>query len=284
MNQINRKITSLKVGTVEIKVNNISLIKNFYTSVLGLEILSESTKSITLGQNKTPLLIVHQREDLAQAHPSEAGLYHIAMLYSSRASLARTIEHILKHAPQHFSGTGDHLVSEAFYFYDPEGNGIELYFDRDRTEWQWENGQIKMAALYIDPVKYIQSNLVIDDGKTEIAMGHIHLRVGDINKAKQFYVDALGFDVTAELPGALFVSIGGYHHHIGMNTWESLAAVERYDSLGLHSFELIIPQKEEIDSLKIRLENNNVKYNEIDGYILFYDPWKNQIKIKSEQK
>ncbi len=273
------KISTINIGPVELNVNNLAFMRNFYSDILKLKIISESKSSVTLGKNNKPLITLHEREDLPPASHREAGLYHFAILFSSRKDLAETIHHILKNAPEHFSGSGDHLVSEAFYFYDPERNGIELYFDRDRTEWQWEKGQIKMATLYIDPVKYIQSNLVLEDTNTEVEMGHIHLKVGDIAKAKAFYVNILGFEVTAELPGALFVSVGGYHHHIGMNTWESLEAEERYDSLGLNRFDLILPEKVEFESIKESLKKNNINFQEETEYIQFFDPWKNQIRI-----
>lgn len=277
------QISSLTVGPVSLNVNDLSLMKGFYNKIIGLDILAQNKDNASLGKENKELITLQQKPNLPQPSPDEAGLYHFAILYSSRHELAKTVERILHHAPQHFSGSGDHLVSEAFYFYDPEGNGIELYFDRDRSEWQYENNQIKMATLYIDPMKYIQSNLVLEDGKTDVQIGHIHLKVGDISKAKNFYVNILGFDVTAELPGALFISVGGYHHHIGLNTWESYQAEERYDSLGLHSFELVIPEQKEVDELTRRLNAHNIKYTKQNNYIVFFDPWKNQIKITADK-
>jgi catechol 2,3-dioxygenase len=284
MNSNQEKISSLSIGTVELNVNNIELMKQFYSEILTLDIITDQKSKVVVGKNNKPLIVLHHEDKLPQSAPSEAGLYHFAILYASRSDLGRTIEHILKHAPGHFSGSGDHLVSEAFYFYDPEGNGIELYFDRDRTEWQWENGQIKMATGYIDPKKYIQSNLALEDIQTDVGMGHIHLKVGDLKKAKDFYTTILGFNITAELPGALFISIGGYHHHIGINVWESFAAVERDPSLGLRSFELIIPEFAEVKNLAARLKEHHIQFTEVNGYIAFFDPWKNQIRIKYENK
>ncbi len=271
---------SLAFGPVELNVKDLKMMKDYYVNVVGLEVIAESSDTVKLGKNKKPLLILHKRPDLSLPFATEAGLYHFAIVFGSRVDLARTVYQILQQAPQSFSGSADHLVSEAFYFTDPEGNGIELYFDRDRNEWQWENNQIKMATLYIDPADYIQRHLKVKDKNTNIQMGHVHLKVGDIEKAKQFYVEILGFDIIAELSGALFISVGGYHHHIGLNTWESLGANKRRETLGLKQFEFILPTIEDLDSLRKRLEKNNIIVHEKDNAILFSDPWNNQIKVK----
>jgi catechol 2,3-dioxygenase len=234
---------------------------------------------VVLGKDTKPLVVLHTREDLHRPHATHAGLYHFAMVFSSRGDLARTINRILKTTPHLFTGSADHLVSEAFYFNDPEGNGIELYFDRDRTEWQWENGQIKMATLYIDPIEYLERNIVLEEEGSELKMGHFHLKVGDIEAAKKFYIDILGFEKTAELPGALFVSVGGYHHHIGMNTWESRGAEKRNPSLGLHRIEFVFSEKGDVEELKKRLKENHIEFKEEQNTLLFHDSWKNEIVI-----
>lgn len=273
------KLSSLSLGPVELNVKNLQKMKDFYTKILGLNILEEKNKTVTLGKKNTPLLILHNAVELNYPLPGEAGLYHFAILFSSRGDLARTVYQILKNSPEHFSGSGDHLVSEAFYFTDPEGNGIELYYDRDRSQWQWENKQIKMATLYIDPQEYLEKHIALEEKDTEIKMGHIHLKVGNIEKAREFYVNILGFDVTAELPNALFVSVDGYHHHIGMNTWESLGATERSDVLGLKTFSLTFNNKNEYEKIKEKLLENNISFEEKNNLLTLHDPWKNKIRI-----
>lgn len=274
------KLSNLSVGTVHLNVKDLERLKNFYHQVIGLDILNQTEQTITLGKGKNPLLTLHHRNDLTHAASNHAGLYHFAILFSSRADLARTVHRILKHSPQHFSGSADHLVSEAFYFNDPEGNGIELYFDRERTLWQWENNQIKMASMYIDPIEYIQQHIVLEKPEAEVIMGHVHLKVGDIEAAQKFYVDILGFDVTAKLPGALFISVDGYHHNIGMNTWESEGALKRNLALGLNNFELIFSSYNDIESFKNRLADNKIEYTEISNGLQLHDPWKNTITAK----
>jgi len=268
---------SLRLGGVELNIKNVSEMKDFYTGTLGLQVLAEDDKKVVLGKNTQPLVTLHKEESLPATQSTHAGLYHFAILFSSRKELAKTLLHALKRSPNSFSGSADHLVSEAFYFYDPEGNGIELYFDRDRSSWLWENNQVKMATLYIDPVKYVEQNIVIDEQNEDVTMGHFHLKVGDIQKAKKFYVDLLGFDVTAELPGALFVSVGGYHHHVGLNSWESLGASERTPSLGLKMIGFILPNTNALDDLKNRLRQNGVSFTEEKQAIHVLDPWKNEL-------
>ena len=176
---------SLRLGGVELNIKNVSEMKDFYTGTLGLQVLAEDDKKVVLGKNAQPLVTLHKEESLPATQSTHAGLYHFAILFSSRKELAKTLLHALKRSPNSFSGSADHLVSEAFYFYDPEGNGIELYFDRDRSSWLWENNQVKMATLYIDPVKYVEQNIVIDEQIEDVTMGHFHLKVGDIQKAKK---------------------------------------------------------------------------------------------------
>ena len=277
----NNKIpTSLTVGTVELNVKNLVIMKEFYQSVLRLKILYESKKKISFGSDNSSLVVLHDTSDLPESNPSHAGLYHFAILFSSQSDLASTILHVLKSRPELFSGSADHLVSEAFYFSDPEGNGIELYYDRDHSQWQWEEGQVKMATLYLDPVAYIEEHTVKkESGK--ITMGHIHLRVGDVKKAEQFYVEILGFDITAKLPGALFISVGGYHHHIGLNSWESQGAQKRLDSLGLKSIEFFFPHQKDLLIIKERLRRSKIEFREQDNFLILHDPWNNELLLKA---
>ncbi len=270
---------SLTFGPVELNVQDIESMENFYSIIMGLDVLKHTPTKIVLGLHNNPLVILNHREDLPASKRSDAGLYHFAIVYSSRGDLARTIYTILKLSPQSFAGTGDHLVSEAFYFTDPEGNGIELYFDRPRNEWQWENGQIKMAALYIDPAQYLQKYIPVEETNTTIQIGHIHLKVGDIEEAKKFYVDTVGFVITASMPHALFISVGGYHHHFGLNIWESQGAGKRTDSLGLKNFECMLPQKKDLENLKNRLQKDGVPFEDTGSQIIFNDPWNNTLRV-----
>ncbi len=273
-------VSSLSLGPVQLNMHDRSIMRAFYHDVMGLNVQKEDAVHIVFGLQQRPLFILHDGEDVPMQSTGDAGLYHSAVLFASQHDLASMVERILSHALHLFQGSADHLVSEAFYFQDPEGNGIELYYDRDRSLWKWQNGQVQMASLYIDPQAYIKQYLQRNGAQPEVVMGHFHLKVGDIDLAKQFYHDVLGFDVTAALPGALFLSLGGYHHHIGLNVWESAGAPPRIESLGLKQIEFVFTDPKELEALKVRLKAHKLLFQEVDHGIIVHDPWKNQIQIR----
>ena len=145
-------------------------------------------------------------------------------------------------------------MSNAFYFTDPEGNGVELYWDRDRTEWSWTHGMVDMATMYVDPNAFLQEHLTAGRALDAAAarpgrVGHVHLSVGDVASARAFYVDQLGFETTAGFGEALFVSAGGYHHHMAMNTWNSRGAGRRQLALGLGLVRIEVPGADDLGAL-----------------------------------
>jgi catechol 2,3-dioxygenase len=263
---------STHLGSVSLLVKNLQLEKSFYTSALGLKVISEEEHAAVLGWINQPLIVLHENQKLPYAEQQSAGLYHTALLYSSAGELARTLYRIFQIAPNLFQGSGDHLVSQAFYLTDPEGNGIELYIDRPRSEWQWKEGQLQMDALPIDMEGFIREHSINPD-KGIISSGHIHLKVGSITEAKQFYVDTLGFDIIIEHPTALFVSAGGYHHHIGLNTWQSENATMRLPALGLDYFEILVPDPAYSTVLKKKLIDQGKTYQETEAGLFLTDPW-----------
>ncbi len=273
----------LKLSPSELFVHDLSKMSDFYSEIVGLEILDKSVNFVILGHASRPIIKLTKKPELKRASYTTAGLFHNAILYSSRAELAGVIYKILSNQPEYFTGTGDHLVSEAFYFNDPEGNGLELYFDRPKNEWKWVNGQVMMDTLYIDPAQYVQTYL--NDGKTtqDRKLGHVHLRVGDIAQAKKFYVENLGFDITFDMPSALFLSVGGYHHHIGANTWMSQGAGTRTPALGLAEFDISLPSNSDLDSLTKRLVAKDYEFKEKGDSIITNDPWGNTIVFNSSK-
>ncbi|CAN5115602.1 VOC family protein [soil metagenome] len=271
---------SLQICASTLNVLSLSRMEQYYRDIVGLEILERDEKKAIFGHGKRQILILKYEPDLQFPTPMSAGLYHNAIVFTSRGILARTLLQILQKSPKTFTGSADHLVSETFYFTDPEGNGLELYFDRDKSTWEWEQGKIKMASIYLDPRRYIQEYASTANSE-EKHIGHIHLKVGDIEKAKQFYVSILGFDMTAEMPSALFVSVGGYHHHLGMNTWESYGASKRAVTLGLKEFELQLANQRDIQKLKERLTTNKIVFHEQEKSIIVDDPWNNKMIITS---
>jgi catechol 2,3-dioxygenase len=271
---------SLLADTLEIKpsqlyVKDLQKLTKFYKDIVGLELLNSTPSHAILGQGNTPVLELISKPEYNHAPIKSAGLFHNAILYSSRAELAKALYSILTKMPEAYEGPGDHLVSQAFYFHDPENNGLELYFDRPRETWKWENGQIKMDTLYIDVEQFILQHIgeAVDPIKK---LGHVHLRVGDIPTAKEFYVEKLGFDQIVNLESALFVSVGGYHHHLGMNTWASKGASFRDPSLGLAEVKIELPRDGSLNSLTDRLENHELKYEIRSDNIALNDPWGNR--------
>lgn len=272
----------LSITGVTLNVQNLETMTAFYKKVIGLDILTQTSDTTVLGTGTTPLITLRFEPSLKRAPSTEAGLYHLAILFSSQKHLAQVLLRIFQKAPQLFTGSGDHLVSEAFYFNDPEVNGLELYWDRDPAEWEWVGNEVKMDVKYIDPNEYLDLHLDKNGDNKSKKIGHMHLKVGNLSEAQRFYVDILHFEVTAKLPEALFVSVDKYHHHIGLNTWESAGSSKRNDSLGLHSFQMELP-KEEVLSLEKRLTDNSIEYRRQTDDLIFSDPWDNIIVVTTQK-
>lgn len=272
----------IEVGQVHLNSAKKTAMVAFYRDLVGLEIISETSQKIVLGFKNKAIITLHLTTELQPAAAYSAGLYHNAILFTTQSGLAVTLKRILQNGRHFFSGSADHHVSEAFYFTDPEGNGLELYFDRDPQTWQWHQGQVVMSSTYIDPRQYIAEHADNDENKKmdEITMGHIHLKVGSIQSAREFYVNVLGLVVTAEVPGALFVSDGKYHHHLGLNVWESQGASIRTESLGLRSVELLVQSNSDINRLAERLAAAGIAFSREDQALIFFDPWGNVLSVK----
>lgn len=272
------------IGLVTLRVANLARSRNFYEGIMAFQPLEEATGKVVLGgQDKQPLLELIEVAGAAPQPGRATGLYHVAILFPTRPDLGRELLRLAEAGLQ--IGQGDHLVSEALYISDPDGNGLEVYQDRPRSTWHWANGKVQMAT---DPVD-IQG--LIEDGthKAEAwdvipagtRVGHIHLQVGNIEEAKQFYHTVLGFDVTAQLPGALFVSAGGYHHHIGLNTWQSLGGKPTpANHAGLQKYVIAVPTREGLQEVKNRLGAHNIPFEELEDLMRVNDPWSNKILLK----
>jgi catechol 2,3-dioxygenase len=224
------------MGAVTLKVANLDRMIGYYQQGVGLSLLAQEGDSAILGRPGKPSLVLELAPELKHASQNAAGLFHTAFLFDTKADLAASVYSVAQKFPNTFTGSSDHLVSEAFYFDDPEGNGVELYWDRDPSAWKWNGNTIEMGTVYLDPNRFLQENLTeagaTDVGASATGVGHVHLKVGDIQTAKQFYVDTVGFEITIEYgKQALFVSAGGYHHHLGMNTWQSSGAGTRTPAL-----------------------------------------------------
>lgn len=275
------------MDTLSLRVQDLATMVDYYTDGVGLRPLDEGGQSVTLGLGEQPVLHLVHAPELRRPASSAAGLYHSAVLFDSPADLAASLLSMFTKHSEGYTGSADHLVSEAFYFTDPEGNGLELYVDRPRELWQWDGDQVRMATLPLDPGQFVRSHLdreaAESAGRPGLAgvLGHAHLQVGDIASARDFYVGVLGFDQTLLYGSqALFVSAGGYHHHIGMNTWQSRGAGPRDRTLGLGSVDIAVPHRAELDRLAERLKAAD-KVVQDDGHRLTtYDPWRNEVRLK----
>ena len=276
-----------RMGTVTLRVANLDAMTSYYRDVVTLEILSQTHETVTLGRRGVPIVNLEYAPELQHAAPGQAGLFHTAILFETQAALAAAVYSVATKAPSTFTGSSDHLVSQAFYFDDPEGNGIELYWDRDRTAWSWTHGSVEMATLYLDPNKFLEEHLspeLIEDPRVGgVTVGHVHLSIGSIAQAHDFYVNQLGFEQTLAFgPSALFVSAGGYHHHMGLNVWNSAGAGRRQRTLGLGQVDVIVPTADALLQTSERLVNfgRDVRH---DGETLFVDdPWGNLIRLTAE--
>lgn len=273
---------SLIMGKAEMYVQNLAGMKEFYVDLVGLKVIKQEENLIELGFENKNIITLIQKDGFSFENANEAGLYHNAIVFETRTALAQAINRVLVATPEIYQGSADHLVSEAFYFADPEGNGVELYFDKPRSSWQYDsNGKPVMGGIYINEKEYIKTHINAHNSPIDIKMGHIHLKVGDIQTAKRFYVDVLKFDIIRLSDDSLFISRDGYHHHIGMNTWQSLGAGMRRENVyGLYSFELKV-DSEYFKEIKNSLKNNSLVIPE-DSQESFEtkDPWGNVIKIK----
>ena len=220
----------VSVGRVGLRAKDVDALAAFYRDVVGLRELSRDAATITLGAGGRPLLVLESDKALNADDPRSAGLFHTAFLLPARADLGRWINHAVENRIP-IDGASDHLVSEALYLTDPEGNGVEIYADRDPGEWPSENGQLKMATLPMD-IAGIRGSAQPDSRwqgfPDNSIVGHVHLRVGDPVTAEDWWNNEMGFDTIVKYGrDAVFLSTGGYHHHIGANAWQSRGAGRR---------------------------------------------------------
>lgn len=288
------------MGAVTLDVADLDALTAYYRDGVGLEVLtSEPARDgepaiVTLGRTRRdaagaagasiPLVVLRHSPTLRHAGPRDAGLFHTAILFETQAALAAAVATVAQRHPGTFTGSSDHLVSQAFYFDDPEGNGVELYWDRDRTQWSWTHGQVEMSTLYLDPNAFLREHLteaaLAEHASAPAVVGHVHLSVGDVATAKRFYVDELGFDLTTTYGGqAIFVSAGGYHHHMAMNVWRSQGAGRRQPTLGLGRVDIVLPHADEIGALGERLAHYGHEVRDDGRAVHVDDPWGNLLRV-----
>lgn len=272
-----------RIGTVTLRVADLERSIRFYRDILGFRTEESKGSSTTLYAGHTALVRLVEHPGIPPRPADRSGLFHIAILLPDRESLAAAFRHLLQNGIH--PAASDHIVSEALYLNDPDGNGIEIYADRPADTWRWSDGEVAMATERLDARSLLaaappeQAEYRLPPGTV---IGHIHLQVGDLAEARRFYTDALGFDVTTQsYPGALFVSAGGYHHHIGLNIWRSRGPEPAPDdAAGLDSVEFVLPP-DGIPAVQERLARSGASIRtHTDGFET-QDPWRNRIRIRA---
>lgn len=275
-------------GAVHLAVTSLQRSTEYYERVLGLSplVLEHGKVSLHAGGDATPLIVLHEQPGVRRApRRAHLGLFHFAILLPTRAALAQFVRHLGETGVG--AGAGDHLVSEAFYLTDPDGLGIEVYADRPRESWMRQGRELMMATDPVDVPALLEH---AGQGSWEgmpagTVMGHVHLHVGDIATAGAFYSEALGFDrMVTRYPGALFLAAGGYHHHLGANTWAGPSAVAPGASdARLLEWTLFVPHRGDLDAVAASLQaHGHEAIREDDTSLVTRDPWGTQLRLVAQ--
>lgn len=269
------------LGAVALTVADLERTLTFYQENLGMQRLGEEDGATLLGAGERPLLrLFHDPDAPAPPRPA-SGLYHYALLLPSRRDLAAILWRLAAHDTR-FQGFSDHLVSEAIYLADPEGNGIELYRDRPRDEWAYRDGTLQMATLPLDTDDLLaEAGGPAEQLAAGTVVGHVHLHVGNLSGAVQFYQEIVGFEMVMRYgPSAAFLSTGGYHHHLGLNTWAGEGAQQPAPgSRGLRWWEVRVPGDKALASLLDRARAGGHLVTESDGAYLVGEPAGAQLRL-----
>jgi catechol 2,3-dioxygenase len=272
------------IGVVQLTIGDLDRAGEYYEKVIGLRPLERSGDRLALGAEPGRPLVELVGDPDAPIRPDPStGLFHLALLVPSRPELARALHRVLREGGT-LTGASDHLVSEALYLRDPEGNGIELYRDRPRDEWRYVDGDFQMATLPLD-LQDLAGELPDESADPGMpagtTMGHVHLQVSDVGSAEAFYNGVLGFDVTVRsYPGAVFLARDGYHHHIGANTWASEGApAPPAGSRGLRAFEVKLG-RDELAAIRDRAAASGLDAQADDGGLALTDPAGNRVLVR----
>lgn len=271
-----------RMGTVALTVADLERSVAYYRRAIGLDVLREADRGVVLGVTGTELL---ELAEIPDARPADgySGLFHFALLVPERRDLASWLAHAARERVE-MTGASDHFVSEALYLRDPDHHGIEIYWDRPRESWE---GQVQRMGSWPLDLRDVLSEIgdpasaPWEGMPSGTVMGHVHLRVADVEQASRFYQEVVGFEEMARLgPQAAFLAAGGYHHHLGANAWESRgapAAPEGYATLAFATIE--VPDETERDAVAERARAAGMPVEERDGVTLIRDPSGNALRI-----
>jgi catechol 2,3-dioxygenase len=271
-----------RLGRVKLQVADLARSIEFYEEVLGFRTTAGDSSLAVLSAHgdDTPIIELHELPGAkTNAVRSRLGLFHIAYLVPDRPSLGRFVKHLA--AINARAGASDHVVSEAFYLQDPDNLGIEVYVDRPRSTWKRVGRQLLMGT---DPIDIAGLHAAADGPwkgmPAGTTVGHVHLHVGDIATASSFYSDTLGFDrIVWNYPGALFLSAGGYHHHLGTNTWAGRAPSPAEDDARLLEWTIQLPDDTAMDAVAKSLANAGHETRRDGADLVVPDPWRTDIRF-----
>ncbi|MBS7540130.1 VOC family protein [Ancylobacter lacus] len=275
---------ALRLGAVRLRVREGERSLAFYRDIVGLTPQPAKGDGLfRLGTGGETLIELEVVPGAPPRPPHTTGLFHVAILVPDRAALAIVLRRLIERGVP--IGASDHLVSEALYLDDPDGNGIEIYRDRPRSEWRWNGGTVAMATEQLDG-RGVMSALPLGVAvetpmPAGTVVGHVHLQVGNLEAARRFYVDTLGLAITtASYPGALFVSAGGYHHHLGLNVWRSRGAgPAAAGSTGLVHYEMRLPTPADVAAVAARLTAAGAPVEPVPGGIATADTWGTTVRV-----
>lgn len=271
---------TIRIGRVRLGISNVERSTQFYRDVIGLRELPipEAASGVRLFGAPGSDEVLLELEELPGVQPigrrTRLGLYHFAILLPTRADLAEFVRHL--HRVGIAAGSADHLVSEALYLVDPDGLSVEVYADRPRSQWTYRDREI---AIDVQPLRFtellsIQSQVPWDGAPKGTTVGHIHFYVGDLQRAERFYHTALGFDkVSWHLPGALFVSAGGYHHHVGLNVWAAGSPLATPRDSRLLEWQLILPDEATLNAAIANASKSGYVVEVSGDHARIIDPW-----------
>lgn len=272
------------IGATALIVPDLERALAYYQHNIGLKLHRQQNGTAALGVGGPDLLVLTEQRGAKPVQRQRTGLYHFAILVPSRKELGRTLRHLIETRTP-ISGASDHAVSEALYLTDPDGHGIEIYRDRPRQEWEFLNGRLHMTTEPFD----MEGVLAAAKGDTtlwmglhpETTLGHIHLHVAHIPAAEHFYCDILGFDLMARYGNtASFISAGGYHHHMGLNTWAGVGAPPPpTDAARLAWFEIRLPDQAAVQAIVDRVRSANLPVTQTDRGWSLHDPAHNQLLL-----
>lgn len=275
----------LHIGAVTLAVRDLDRVGDYYRRVIGLERTGGTPDRLELGAGGVTLLALERRPSAEPESGRSAGLFHTAFVLPTRAGLGRWLAAAMD-ADTRFAGAADHLVSEALYLNDPEHNGIEIYRDRPRAEWPMNGRRVAMRNDPLDRDGILAAGRAAGEPQVRMPdgtrVGHIHLRTGDVAASEAFFGEAMGLDVMQTYDAAVFLSSGGYHHHVAANVWRSAGAGPRpKGTTGLLGFEMIARDASTLDGLKARLDAKGLSPATQDGALRIADPYGIPITVRT---